>query len=156
MSEQNSPAEQAQPAGASPVGPETASQAPAPAEAAAPAAADEAPKKKGGIARFLISILIIAVAGGVFWFLNRSDASNANVGDCLGGGTSAETVTADDLKIVTCGEAGAWFKVVQKVEDKTQVAATIDSGCTDPSAVSTFWFGKEGEAGTVLCLAKAS
>lgn len=146
MSEQNSPAEQ--PAGATPAGPEAVGQAPAAAEAA--------PKKKGGFARIIIVILIIAVGGGVAWFLNRDDAMNAKVGDCLGGGTSAETVTAEDLKIMACGEPTAWFKVVQKVDNKTEAAATIDPGCTDASAVSTYWYGKKGESGSVLCLALAS
>jgi hypothetical protein len=155
VSEQNSPVEQ--PGGAVPAGSETVGQASAPAEAAGQGPAEEAPKKKkGGVTPFLVSILIIAMAGGVFWFLNREDAMNAKVGDCLGGGDSLETVAADDLKIIACGEANAWYKVVEKVDGKTQIAAGINPGCTNASTEATFWFGKEGEAGSVLCLAKNS
>lgn len=76
----------------------------------------------------------------------------AEVNDCLGGGESEATVTADELEIVGCGEANAWYQVVERVDGKTQAAAELDPGCTDPSATVTFWYGEENGTGMVLCL----
>lgn len=151
MSEQNQSAEvppQQPPSfGQAPTGADAVGEAQPPAETPA--------KKKSGIGRFLIWIVVLVLAGGAYWFfIGSKDATNAKVGDCLGG-TSAAELDADNLKIVDCTAGDANFKVVQKIDGKTQAQADADGGsiCTDATTEFYFWSGEEGKAGTVLCLA---
>ncbi len=146
--------------GSAPSGQQTFGSAP-PAEPppGAPAAADgppaapvEAapPKKKGiGVVGGVVIIVLLLAGVGVFLFLQRDKATNANVGDCLAGTTAAE-LDANKLSVVDCGGSDAGFKVVQRVEDK--LFGEADAACTDASTQFVFWSGNDGEKGTVLCL----
>jgi len=109
-------------------------------------------KKKGGVLRIVIGVVVLLVALGAFYFFNRNDATKAKTGDCLAG-TSTTELKAENLKIVDCTSADATFKVVQRVDDK--LSTESDASCTDPATLYVFWSGKQGEKGTVLCLAAA-
>jgi hypothetical protein len=55
-----------------------------------------------------------------------------------------------------CDAADARFKVVGRVEGKTQAEAQIslNTGCEQwPETTATFWVGERGQHGSVLCLA---
>jgi hypothetical protein len=80
-------------------------------------------------------------------YFGRDAASKAKVGDCV------QQQGSNDLKVVKCDDTKANFKVVGRVEDKTQVEASLGA-CDDfPDAQSAYWEGKSGEKGLVLCLA---
>ena len=113
---------------------------------------EPAPKKKGGgLVRLGISLLVLAIIGVAGWWFSRDNAPKAEVGNCLAG-TTPEELNADKLKIVDCTSSEANFKVVQKGEGKTQ--ANAESACTTDDYKWVFWSGKEGQTGTVLCLAE--
>jgi hypothetical protein len=96
----------------------------------------------------VVGLLLLRAVGGEI----AKQPQLAEVDDCLGGGESEAAVTAEELEIVGCGDAKAWYQVVEKIDGKTQAAAELDPGCTDPSTVVTFWFGEENGTGSVLCL----
>jgi hypothetical protein len=78
------------------------------------------------------------------------DPDTAAVGECLSG------ATADDLKVVECADSTAEYKVVGKVDDKTQTEANLNGGqiCRPfTGAERIFWKGEQGGSGYVLCLA---
>jgi hypothetical protein len=101
-----------------------------------------------------VFLVVCAVLFALLWFGTRNNATkatNAKVGDCLHqvGLTSVETVKCDD--------ANADFKVVGRVEGKYQAESTIGvtSVCDQwPEATTTYWEGKQGQRGSVLCLSK--
>lgn len=107
----------------------------------------------GGMRRRIITIVVaLVVLGGIAAvgaYLNRDAASKAKVGDCV------TQEGANDLKVVECGDASADFKVVGRVEDKTQSEASL--GACEPfaDAESAYWEGESGKKGLVLCLAPA-
>jgi hypothetical protein len=111
----------------------------------------EPPKKKRSWLRIVIPlavVAIIAVVGFVSKFVT-GDPDTAKVGDCMSG------TTADNLKVVKCTEAGAQYKVVGKVDDKSQSEFNTgsESICKPfSSAESAFWKGESGGKGYVLCL----
>jgi hypothetical protein len=107
----------------------------------------------GGMRKRIVTIVIaLVVIGGiaaVSAFLNRDAASKAKVGDCV----SQEG--SDDLSVVKCGDAKAKFKVVGRVENKTQAEAGVNA-CgpfVDQGATQAYWEGEQGKKGLVLCLA---
>ncbi|GAA2358861.1 LppU/SCO3897 family protein [Dactylosporangium salmoneum] len=106
------------------------------------------PAKKGiKVPRLVISLVVLVVLGGVGWYLSRDDALNAKVGDCL------HQKGANDLSIVKCDSADADFSVLGRVENKTESEVDAKDVCdqwADTSA--TYWEGKPGQKGTVLCL----
>jgi hypothetical protein len=93
---------------------------------------------------------LVAALFGVIWSQTRHNPEAARVGDCV------RQTGADSVQVVDCGDPNAAFKVVGRVEDKTQVEASL-SAC-DPyagqGAKQAYWSGKLGEKGYVLCLAK--
>lgn len=114
---------------------------------ASPSAPVSAGRSK--VLRLVLSLVVIAAIGGAGWYFNRDSAQNANVGDCLNGGT------ADDMKIVKCDAADADVTVVGKVAGKTQSEAMTDGETVCqafPDATSILWWGKAGKTGDVLCL----
>jgi hypothetical protein len=102
--------------------------------------------------RIITIVVALVVLGGIAAvgaYLNRDAANKANVGDCV------TQEGANDLKVVECTDASADFKVVGRVEDKTQSEASLGA-CDDyPETESAYWEGKPGEKGLVLCLAPA-
>ncbi|GAA3296937.1 hypothetical protein Dvina_25325 [Dactylosporangium vinaceum] len=115
---------------------------------AAPGQAPAAPAKKGiKVPRLVISIVVLIVLAGVGWYLSRDDALNAKTGDCL------HQKGANDLAIVKCDSSDANFKVLGRVEDKTESETNADDICAQWDATTaTYWEGKSGQKGTVLCL----
>jgi hypothetical protein len=146
----------AQSAGAAPGAPQSFGQAPGGDQTfgTAPEAA-EPPKKKGGVlVKVLVPIVVLAVAGVGFWFLNRDAAVNAKVGDCFEESVATEQLTdASGTKTIACTEANAKFKVVGIVEGKTFDQMDVNADCGQwPTAAFGLWLGKTGEAGKVYCL----
>ena len=104
----------------------------------------------------MIFVLAGAVMVALFLYGNRDGATkapkptNAKVGDCMHqlGITSAETVKCDD--------PNADFKVVGRVEGKYQFEwqSSLGGLCSPwPETTVTYWDGKPGQQGSVLCLA---
>jgi hypothetical protein len=122
-----------------------------PAQGAPPA--EPAPKKKGGgLVRVVVSLVVLAALAAGGWWFSRKDAVNAQVGNCLAG-TTPQELNPNNLKIVDCSQSDAGFKVVERIEGKTETEA--DSSCAQSSEPRwVFWSGKSGQAGTVLCLAE--
>ncbi|MFI5908273.1 hypothetical protein [Dactylosporangium sp. NPDC051541] len=118
------------------------------APVAAPGQAPAAPAKKGiKVPRLVISIVVLIVLAGVGWYLSRDDALNAKVGDCL------HQKGANDLSIVKCDSADANFTVLGRVEDKSETEVDTAGVCDQfADATATYWEGKSGKKGTVLCL----
>jgi hypothetical protein len=109
------------------------------------------PAKKRGISRLVISLVVLVVLGGIGWYLSRDDALNAKVGDCL------HQKGANDLSIVKCDSADANFTVLGRVGDKSEseVNNPANTICDQwPDSTNTYWEGKSGQKGTVLCLQK--
>lgn len=109
-----------------------------------------------GIIVAAVVVLIGCVVGGLL--LARAlggelakQPENAEVNDCLGGTTMAE-LDVNKLVIVACDDPSAEFQVVQKVPGLTQAQAEEGSKCTVEGAEVTFWFGRDGSTGSVLCL----
>jgi hypothetical protein len=57
---------------------------------------------------------------------------------------------------VKCDDASATYKVVGRVDDKTEVEASLDAcdAFVSQGATQVYWQGKSGAKGLVLCLAK--
>jgi hypothetical protein len=117
-----------------------------------PAAPPQPARRGGGWKKRIISIVVgLVVLGGIAAvgaYLNRDAANKAKVGDCV----SQEG--SDELKVVECSSSEADFKVVGRVEDKTQAEAGI-SACgpfVDQGAEQAYWEGERGKKGLVLCL----
>ncbi len=113
-----------------------------------------APPQKNLKKRRIISLTILAIlviVGIVFGIkAAKSNPDAAKPGDCVSRGS------AEDIKVVDCAGTKAAYKVVGKVEDKTQVQFDLSTAsiCKPfTGAKSAFWKGKVGEAGYVLCLA---
>ncbi len=115
----------------------------------------EPPKKSFKTRRIVALVILLAVVIVVVVFALKAAKSNpdaAKIGDCVSKGA------AEDIKVVNCTSPNAAYKVVGKVEHKTQVDFDLSSAtiCKPyPTAQSAFWKGKVGEAGYVLCLAPA-
>jgi len=98
----------------------------------------------------LVTVAVILVILGVVLYLARTNAANAEVGDCL------KETGSNSFEQVECGSAEAAFKVVGRVEHKRE---SETSGACDPfqdqGAAQAHWTGRSGRSGTVLCLAEA-
>lgn len=107
----------------------------------------------GGAKRAIITIVVLLlVVGGIAAagaYFGRNAASKAKVGDCV------QQKGPNDLAVVKCSDAKADFKVVGRVENKTQIDAGINACKPFPEAEQAYWEGKQGEKGLVLCLAPA-
>ena len=93
----------------------------------------------------------LAVQGNIF----GSSASSADVGDCLSGKSidqSSDKFQEADLEVVKCSDGDAKYKVVGKVENKTQAEATDEVCRPFTGAELIYWEGRANEKGTVLCL----
>jgi hypothetical protein len=98
-----------------------------------------------------ISVLLIIVVGVAIAALTAHGSSpdSAKVNDCV-------TEPANNsIKVVGCGDGSAAFRVAGKVEHKTQVDASLNSGaiCKPfPDATKVYWRGVVGKPGYILCL----
>jgi hypothetical protein len=112
------------------------------------------PARSGSPKRTLITLAVLAVlviaAIGAGIYFNRDAASSAKVGDCM------KQEGANELTVVKCDDAAAEFKVVGRVEDKSQSEATASACDAFATAEQVYWEGKQGEKGLVLCLAANS
>lgn len=87
---------------------------------------------------------------GFAYAATRHNPSTAKVGDCV------RQTGADAVQVVACTDSRAEFKVVGRVENKTEVEASLNA-CdpfADLGAAQAFWSGQAGKTGYVLCLAK--
>jgi hypothetical protein len=118
-----------------------------------------APSKAGSVGKSILTRIIVAVVGlavisgiGYGWKVFKGESPDlAKVGDCMAG------TGADNLKVIKCTDAKATYKVVGKVDGKSEVAFNTDRSICQPfqGADSAFWKGKKGSTGYVLCLAPA-
>ncbi|TMM33732.1 MAG: hypothetical protein E6F99_23165 [Actinobacteria bacterium] len=110
------------------------------------------PRRNRRRQRIVLVVFLVLVLGffGFVWFATRHSASYAKVGDCV------TQTGANSVKIVKCDDPSATFKVVGRVDDKTEVDASIDAcdSYASQGAVSVYWQGTSGGKGMVLCLAK--
>lgn len=97
-----------------------------------------------------VLLLLSATIAFLAWRSERGNPDSATVGDCV------SHRSGDDIKVVSCGDSKAAFKVMGKVKNKTEPEFDLDSGtiCSPfPGAKSAFWKGEVGKAGYVLCMA---
>ncbi len=107
------------------------------------------PRRRQKIALAVFLVVVVAFFG-LVWLATRHDPRTANVGDCV------RQTGADSVEVVGCDDRAATFKVVGRVENKTEVEAGL-SACdpyVDQGAEQVFWSGKHGQTGLLLCLAK--
>ena len=108
--------------------------------------------RKKAVRQRVVVAVMLAIIGAFFaaaWYFTRSNADNAKVGDCVA------APGENSVKIVACDDPTAAFKVVGRVQDKTQSEALIDACAPYQSlgADQVYWQGKAGQTGLVLCLA---
>lgn len=91
----------------------------------------------------------------------RDTVAGALVGECLAGdsagdsaGDDAELTRQTDLRVVDCTDADARYTVVGRIEDRTREQADDEVCQPYDRAELTYWDGRSGQAGTVLCLEK--
>lgn len=92
------------------------------------------------------------LAGGGFVYNQLTGAPEiAEAGDCMTG------VTAEELKVVACTDPTATLTVEGRIESTPEKEWEADQEgkiCSAfPRADQSFWKGKEGKEGYVLCLA---
>ena len=99
-----------------------------------------------------LGVLIVVAAGffGAAWFFTRDNGDRAKVGDCV------KPSGEDSVKIVSCTSPDAAYKVVGRLDDKTQVEAELSACDGFSGADAVFWEGKAGDKGLVLCLASVN
>jgi hypothetical protein len=117
------------------------------------------PSKKGSAGKTILVRIVVAVVGlavisgiGYGWkLLKGEDPDLAKVGDCMAG------TNADNLKIAKCTDPKVGYKVVGKIDNKSEADFTADRSICQPfqEAGSAFWKGEKGSNGYVLCLAPA-
>lgn len=111
------------------------------------------PKRNKSARRIIALVVLVLVVGGIgiaAYSSSKSSPDAAKVGDCV-------SKTGDNsVKTVSCGDSSATYKVVGKVEHKTQVDLSLSSAsiCKPfPTAQSAYWRGEVGKEGYILCLA---
>jgi len=107
--------------------------------------------KRRGLVTLAVLVVVIAVVAAIAAYARKGQAASAKVGDCM------QQTGTNSLKIIKCTDKNAKFVVVGRVENKTQIDASIGA-CSDfdnKGVVSSYWEGKDGvdEKGMVLCLA---
>lgn len=100
----------------------------------------------------ILSVFLAAVVAffGFAFAATRHNPGSAKVGDCV------RQTGADWVQVVDCSDSPAAFKVVGRVENRTEVDASLNA-CdpfADLGATQAFWSGEAGRTGYVLCLAK--
>jgi hypothetical protein len=151
--------------GAAPAPEETSSPDPSDAETGSPAPKHAAPdvavaetpvvaKPRRGMNTILFTVVVVVVvallAGGYWLFFLRDNPSRANVGDCLSGTENPADV--GNIKLVSCNDSSATFKVTQKIANQPKTAN--DTACAGTDHDDVYWYGRNENSGTVLCLLK--
>jgi hypothetical protein len=107
------------------------------------------PKRRQKIALGVLLAVVLVIAG-IAYFATRDNPESAKVGDCV------HQTGENSVKVIACTDPDAAFKVVGRVEDQTEVDASL-TAC-DPfeaqNPTSVYWSGEEGGKGYVLCLAE--
>ena len=106
--------------------------------------------KKRRIIALVVLVLVVGGIGIAAWSSSKSSPDAAGVNDCV------SKSGANSIKTVSCSDSSAAFRVVGKVEHKTQAAVSINSAtiCKPyPTAKTAYWRGEVGKEGYVLCLA---
>ena len=106
--------------------------------------------RKRRIIALVVLLLVVAGVGIGAWSSAKSSPDAAGVNDCVS--KSGE----DSVKKVSCTDGSAAYRVVGKVEHKTQADVSLSSAtiCKPfPGAQSAYWRGEVGKPGYVLCLA---
>ena len=116
-----------------------------PAQPADPDGPPPRPKRRR-IAAWIVALLVLAALGAAGWYIGHSAPAAAAVGDCV------QQTGADSLTIVGCDNPAAQFKVAGRLENRTMVDAGLFACSAFPTATSSYWEGKQGETGIVLCL----
>jgi hypothetical protein len=102
---------------------------------------------------YLIGILVPIVALVVVGLVTSGgDPAEAKVGDCV------DQTGSDKVKVVACDDAKAEFEVIARVEDQTRLDASVNACLryADQGPVTSFWEGKQGGTGYVLCMIKVN
>ncbi|MGP9019796.1 LppU/SCO3897 family protein [Streptomyces sp. BR1] len=88
------------------------------------------------IVRIVIAVSVLFAAA-VGWYTSRHDADTAKVGDCMSIGNPAST-THPDLKVVSCDDSKAKYKVVEKKDDNSGCDRTKYSEYTQTGGSKDF------------------
>ena len=135
--------------------------APGSADMLGPAGAPHGRRGVSKIFAIVVGLIVLLVVGcgisGAVLYLNKGKPTTAAVGDCLKGdgiNPGNRKTSNVSLKTIGCDSSGAKYKVVGRVENQPESAATADSKLCDPFTGTEFiyWEGVSGERGTVLCL----
>jgi hypothetical protein len=126
----------------------------APKHAAPDAAEAPAAKPRRGVNTLVFAVVVVVVAlvlaGGYWLFFLKDNPSRANVGDCLSGTENPSDV--GNIKLVSCSDSSATFKVTQKIGNQPKTAN--DTACAGTDHDDVYWYGRNDNNGTVLCLLK--
>jgi hypothetical protein len=90
-------------------------------------------------------VVILGILGAIF-YATRNEPTNAKAGECVRQDGDNHVV------VVKCDDPKAEFKVAGRVEGKKQFD-TRDACKPWDDATSSYWSGKQGGEGYVLCLA---
>lgn len=95
--------------------------------------------------------LVVLIVVGTIWANVTGDPSTAAVGDCMVG------ENAEDIKVVGCDDPTAQWKVLGQVDGirdaDFNASSEDDKTCAAyPTTAVSFWSGKKGGTGEVLCL----
>jgi hypothetical protein len=115
----------------------------------AQAPAPQKSMKRRRVVALVVLVIVVAGIGILAYQSAKTSPDAAGVGDCVSKGS------AEDIKVVNCTSASAAYKVLGKVENKTQVDFDLSSKsiCSPfTGAQSAFWKGEVGKPGYVLCL----
>lgn len=98
----------------------------------------------------IVGLVVVIIVGIVSYVSSKSSPDAAKVGDCV------SKTGENSVKTVGCSDSSATYRVVGKVEHKTQLDLSLNSAtiCKPfPGAESAYWRGKVGQEGYILCLA---
>jgi hypothetical protein len=126
----------------------------APKHAAAEGAEAPAAKPRRGLSTLIFAVVVVVIAlvltGGYWLFFLKDNPSRANVGDCLSGTENPSDV--GNIKLVSCGDSSATYKITQKIGNQAKTAN--DTACAGTDHDDVYWYGRNDNNGTVLCLLK--
>lgn len=113
-------------------------------------------RRTGRIITWAVFAVVIAVGVGWKVHTSLSSPSRAGVGDCLSGTvTDSETVkAANDFKTIACTSSDAKYKVLGKIDNKTEAEFEGDRTicAAYPDTMGELWGQSSGKNGYVLCL----